>query len=85
MQKALPVLPKAPPVAPEDRPIRALLIEDNPRLGELTVRYLQSHGILAELIRRLVDMITKRQLNIAHERVRIDVEKVRLGTHCLRP
>ena len=50
MQKASPVLPKAPPVAPEDRPIRALLIEDNPRLGELTVRYLHSHGILAELV-----------------------------------
>ncbi|HRI18399.1 MAG TPA: alpha-amylase family glycosyl hydrolase, partial [Burkholderiaceae bacterium] len=50
MQKASPVLPKAPPVAPEDRPIRALLIEDNPRLGELTVRYLHSHGILADLV-----------------------------------
>ena len=39
-----------PPVAADDSPIRALLIEDNPRLGELTVRYLHSHGILAELV-----------------------------------
>lgn len=35
--------------ATADRPIRALLIEDNPRLGELTVRYLQSHGVLVDL------------------------------------
>ena len=35
---------------PDDTPIRALLIEDNPRLGELTARYLQSHGVAADLV-----------------------------------
>ncbi len=33
-----------------DGVIRALLIEDNPRLGELTARYLRSHGLTVTLV-----------------------------------
>src|ERR1700712_5403964 len=39
-----------PNMTADDRPIRALFIEDNARLGELTVRYLQSHGVAADLV-----------------------------------
>ncbi len=34
----------------EDAPIKVLLVEDDERLGQLTARYLQSHGVLVTLV-----------------------------------